>query len=69
MAKIKIEGLMNSLDIVMERALSDAVNSVAPSNRLDRRTDKKALYRAFKRAVERNCQIWERIPDQYIERD
>jgi hypothetical protein len=66
MARIKIEGIVEHLDFDLRRALADAVKEVLPNGI---HVDKYSLFRAFRRAVGRKCNTWERVPDRYVEPD
>ena len=46
----------------MRRALEAAVSEVIP----DVEFDSYELFGAFKRRLRSKCQIWERVPDQYV---
>ncbi len=63
MARVKIEGVVDHLSTEMKRALADAVRKTIE----DAEFDEGALYRAFRRAVARKRNTWERVPDQYVE--
>jgi hypothetical protein len=63
MAKVKIEEIVDHLSSEMRSALRSALNEVTPSVTID----ENALFRAFKRAVGRKCNTWERVPDRYVE--
>jgi len=65
MARIKIEAVIDRLDSNIRRALENAVKEVLPNANFD----SYELFRAFKRAIGRKCNIWERIPDNYVEKD
>ena len=63
MARVRIESIVEHLSSEMRRALEDAVNETLPEAEVDAH----ALYRAFRRAVARKCNIWESVPDTYVE--
>lgn len=65
MARVKIEEVVDHLRSEMRRALEDAVKECVPEADVDAHD----LFRAFKRAVRRKCSTWERVPDQYVEKD
>lgn len=65
MARVKIEGIVEHLSSDMRRALAEAVNECIR----DAHVDASELFRAFKRAVRRKCSTWERVPDQYVEKN
>jgi len=65
MARVKIEEIVDHLSSEMRRALEEAVNECAR----DADVDAYDLFRAFKRAVRRKCSTWERVPDQYVEKN
>jgi hypothetical protein len=62
MARVKIEDVVDDLKTEMRRALEAAVEEVLPKAEFDRY----ALFRAFKRAVRRKCNTWERVPDNHV---
>lgn len=62
MAKIKIEDIVDYLDFQMRCALSDAVRQVLPGATYD---DYK-LFREFKRAIDRKCNTWEKVPNHCV---
>jgi len=62
MAQIKPEPIVEHLSSQMRRALEAAVSEVIP----DVEFDSYELFRAFKRRLRSKCQIWERVPDQYV---
>jgi len=62
MAQIKPEAIVEHLRSQVRRALSDAVADVIPGAEVDAY----ALFRAFKRRLRSKCQIWEKVPDQYV---
>jgi hypothetical protein len=65
MAQIQMEPIVEHLRTEIRRALSAAVREVVE----DADFDESALYRAFRRAVGRRCNVWERVPDQYVNAD
>jgi hypothetical protein len=62
MAQVKIEEIVDHLSSEMRRALEDAVQAQIPGAQFD----SYELFREFKRAVYRKCDIWENVPDQYV---
>ena len=64
MAQVKMDELVDHLSSEMTRALEEAVQEVLPGVQCDSHE----LFRAFKRAVYRKCSIWERIPDQCVQK-
>lgn len=65
MAKVKIEEIVDHLSSEMRRALAETFATVAPGVQVDDRE----LFREFKRNVYRKCNIWENVPDRYVEKD
>ena len=65
MARIKFFRVVEHLEDDVVRALADAGREVAPNSDVDRR----ALFRAFSRAVDHEFSLWSRIPDRYVECD
>lgn len=65
MAQIKIEDVVDHLGHEMRRALEDAVASTIPNVP---NYDSSELFRAFRRAVYRKCNVWEYVPDQYVQK-
>lgn len=65
MARVKMEEIVDHLSSEMRRALSDAVEEVSPNSNIDGYD----LFRAFKRAIRRKCNTWERVPDGYVDKD
>ena len=65
MAQVQMEPIMEHLRIEMRRALSIAVREVIE----DAKFDESALYRAFRHAVGSRCNVWERVPDKYVNAD
>lgn len=64
MAQVKIEEIVDHLSSEMRRALEDAVAEVLGNVQYD----SYELFRAFRRAVYRKCNVWEIVPDQYVDR-
>jgi len=65
MARVKIEYILDQLDREMRRALRAAALEAMPNSVVDERL----LFRAFKRALSRNCNTWETVPDDCVEKD
>ena len=65
MASVKIEEIVDHLSTEMRRALRDAVQSVAPTAQIDDHE----LFRAFRKAVGRKCNEWEKVPDNFVKAD
>jgi len=63
MARIKPEEIVADLSSEFRRALSDAVSEVLPGLSFDEYD----LFRAFKRAIRRKCNTWERVRDSHVE--
>lgn len=62
MAQVNIEEVVEHLNSDMRRALAEAVRQVIPEAQFNEYN----LFRAFKRAVGRKCDSWERVPDQHV---
>jgi hypothetical protein len=65
MAQIQMEPIVEHLRAEMRRALSAAVREVIEGAKFD----ESALYRAFRHAVRSRCNVWERVPDKYVNAD
>jgi len=65
MAKIKIEGIIDSLDHDLIGALEATLREHFPNQNFDVR----AVYRTFKRQISKKCSTWERVPDRYVEKE
>ncbi len=65
MARVRPEKIVDELKSKFRRALQDAVSEVLPSTDFD----EYELFRAFKRAVSRKCNTWERVRDSSVETD
>jgi DNA-binding transcriptional regulator WhiA len=63
MAKVKIEEVVDHLSSEMRSALLEAIRAQLPAAEVDEHQ----LYRDFKRAVYRKCNVWETVPDRYVE--
>jgi len=63
MTRVKIQSIIEHLDHDMQRALVDAVSHVYPDVKINRA----ALYRAFTRAVGRQCSTWVPVREQHVE--
>lgn len=63
MARIKIEAIIGNLDSDIRLALADAVNETVDGAEFD----ENELFAAFKHAVGRKCNTWERVPDRYVQ--
>jgi len=64
MARVKIEEIIDHLDSEMKGSLAAAVKQVID----DADFNESDLFRAFKREVSRKCNIWETVPDAYVEK-
>jgi len=62
MAQVQIEPIVGHLRAEMRSALSAAVREVVKGSDFD----ESALYRAFRRALGSKCDVWEDIPDKYV---
>ena len=65
MARVNIEEIIDHLDSEIRRALADAVREAVPGAHFDEH----ALFRAFTRAVGRQCNTWENVPKQHVDAD
>ena len=65
MARVKMESIVDHLSSEVQKALEAAVKEAAP----DAHFDAHELFRAFRRAIGRKCNIWERVPDNAVDRD
>jgi len=65
MARVKIEDIIDHLDSEMRRALEATMKEHFPGQSFDNR----AVFRTFKRMVYRKCNIWENVPDDYVEKE
>jgi len=65
MARVKPEEIVDHLSSEFRRALEAAVREVIPEAEFD----SYALFRAFRRAVGRKCNTWERVQDRHVEAD
>jgi hypothetical protein len=61
-AKVQIEGVIDHLSSEMRRALEIAVQETIPGARFDPHQ----LFRAFRGAVGRTCNVWEAVPDNFV---
>ena len=64
MARVKIEEVIDHLSSEMKRALEQAVSNSIPGAQFDRNL----LFREFRKSVYRKCNVWENVPDQYVEK-
>ena len=64
MAKIKIEDVIDHLDSEIIKALEATINEHFPGQSFDNR----AVYRTFKRMVYQKCNVWEEVPDNFVEK-
>ena len=65
MAKIKIEDIVDHLSNEFRNALVEALNQVVP----DADYDELELFREFKRSIYRKCNVWENVPDRFVEKE
>lgn len=65
MARVKMEEIVDHLSTEMRKALAIAVEKTID----DAEFNDRELYRAFRRAVGRKCNTWERVPDQFVDSD
>lgn len=62
MARIQLEELVEHLDIEMRAALRAAVREVLP----DAEINDDELFRAFRGAVRRSTERWQRVPERCV---
>lgn len=62
MAQVKIEDIVDHLSSEFRRALEDTFAAHAPNVRID----SYQVFRDFRRAVYRKCNVWENVPDQFV---
>ena len=65
MAKVKIENIIDHLDFEIRKALEATLNEHFPGQSFDSR----AVFRTFKKKVYRKCNVWENVPDDYVEKE
>jgi len=65
MARVKIEDVVDHLSYEFRRALTDTIKKEIP----DAEFNERQVFRTFKRNVYRKCNVWENVPDQYVEVD
>jgi len=65
MAQVQIEEIVDHLSTEMKKALEDTLFRHFP----DQSFDRNAVFRDFKKAVYRKCNLWETVPDQYVRKD
>lgn len=63
MARVKIEGILESLDYELKKALRDTIDeyNVRPN------MSDSQLYRVFVKKAYKRCSTWERVPDRCID--
>ena len=64
MARVKMQEIVDELSSEMRKSLTVAVQEIIP----DAVFDEYALFRAFRKAVGRKCNTWEKVSDHYVER-
>lgn len=65
MAKVKIEEIVDHLSSEFRRALAETMSEHFPKENFDERE----IFRTFKRQVYRKCNVWEDVPNDYVELD
>lgn len=65
MARVKIERVLDYLDSDIRRALEETLKTHFPNVKFDERE----VYRTFLRVVDRKCNTWERVPDNFVEKE
>jgi len=65
MAQVQIEPIVGHLRAEMRSALGTAVREVVKGADFD----ESALYRAFRLALGSKCDVWEHVPDKFVNAD
>ena len=65
MAKIRLEGIIDHLEIDLQRALEATVRGHAAHPD----SDSRRLFQEFRQNVRRQCRDWERVPDRFVDAD
>ena len=65
MARVNIEDIIDHLSYEMRNALKDSVGRVIQ----DTEFDDNQLFREFRSAVGRKCNMWEYVPDHLVKKD
>ncbi|TCK98021.1 hypothetical protein EDC19_0427 [Natranaerovirga hydrolytica] len=65
MARIKIEGVLESLDYDLKKALRDTIDEYSKQSSMS----DSELFRLFVKKATRRCSTWERVPDRFIDTD
>ncbi len=63
MAKIKIEEVVDHLSSEFRKALEETIKEHFQNKDFDSRE----VFRTFKRQVYRKCNVWEEVPDKFID--
>ena len=64
MAQVKIEEVVSHLDGEFKKALRDTFTQFAP----DADCDATEAFKYFLKRVYHHCNVWESVPDSYIQR-
>ena len=64
MAKVKIEDVVDHLSLEFRRALDETIKEHFQNQAFD----SSEVFRTFKRQVYRKCNVWEEVPDRYVEK-
>lgn len=64
MARIKVEEIVDHLSSEFRRALAETVREHIPNAEFE----EYALYRTFRRKIDAKCNVWETVPDQYVDK-
>jgi hypothetical protein len=64
MAQVKIEEIVDHLEIKMRRALDETIKK----HFLDTDIESKEVFKTFKRMVGMKCKTWEDVPDDCVEK-
>jgi len=62
MAKIKMDGIVEHLQVQLQGAMRDVIKEMKLANVTD-----KDLYVSFKKAVNARCGAWEQVPDSFVD--
>ncbi|HEX9934073.1 MAG TPA: hypothetical protein VGB38_02655 [bacterium] len=63
MARINAEEIVRDLSSQFRKALTQAVQEVLPGTPFD----DQELFHAFRKALRRKCDVWERVRDECVE--
>lgn len=63
MAQIKIEYIVEKLDHVFKNALTDTLKQTFPEQEFNEMD----AFRTFLKMIGRRCEIWESVPDNWVD--